>query len=60
MKKIAEHTYGSHIYMRMELDCERVEEIDVYIREDGEHYKTSADYNRESREEIIRVFNYLY
>lgn len=73
MVKLEEHTNGNHIYMRMKLDNGRIEEIDVYIREDGEHYKTSADngaeldkteeqkQNRKAlREEIIRAFNELY
>ena len=60
MKKLVEHTYGTHIYMKMELGNKSVEEIDVYIREDGEHYKTSGDYNKELREEIIRTFKKLY
>lgn len=57
MKKLIEHTYGSHIYMKMELDNKSIEEIDVYIRDDGWHYKTS---NEELREEIIETFNKLY
>ena len=44
MEKLIEHTYGSHIYIKMRLDNKRIEEIDVYIREDGEHYVTSADH----------------
>ena len=73
MIKLEEHTYGSHIYMKMRLDSGRIEEIDVYIREDGEHYKTSADYGAELdkteeqkrnrrllREEIIKAFTKLY
>lgn len=73
MVKLVEHTNGSHIYMKMKLDNKRIEEIDVYIREDGEHYKTSADYGaeldkteeqkqkrKELREEIIRAFKELY
>lgn len=57
MKKIIEHTHGTHIYMKMELDNKSIEEIDVYIRDDGWHYKTS---NEELREEIIKTFNKLY
>lgn len=73
MIKLDEHTNGNHIYMKMKLDNGRIEEIDVYIREDGEYYKTSADYgaeldkteeqkrNRKAlREEIIKAFNELY
>lgn len=43
----------------------RIEEIDVYLRDDGTQYKTSADYCTENhpaglREEIINMFNKLY
>lgn len=63
MVKLAEHTYGSHIYMRMMLDNKRIEEIDVYIGQDGkETYKTSADPggHTEIREQIIEAFKKLY
>ena len=42
--KLEEHTYGNHIYMKIRLDNKRIEEIDVYLRNDGEHYVTSADH----------------
>lgn len=70
--KLVEHTYGTHIYMKMRLDNKRIEEIDVYIRNDGEHYVTSADHEMELykgkeledrkqlRQEIIDAFNELY
>ena len=70
--KLVEHTYGTHIYMKMRLDNKRIEEIDVYIRNDGEHYVTSADQGMELykgkeledkkrlRQEIIDTFNELY
>lgn len=73
MEKLVEHTYGSHIYMKIRLNNNRIEEIDVYIREDGMHYRTSADNGAELdqteeqkqqrknlREEIIAAFNKLY
>jgi hypothetical protein len=60
MEKLVEHTNGNHIYMKMKLDNERIEEIDVYLKEDGKHYKTSVDYNQTLKEEVIRVFNELY
>ena len=60
VKKLVEHTYGSHIYMKMELDCGAEEEIDVYIRENGFTYRTTADHDPARRKEIIRVFNELY
>jgi len=33
-KKLIEHTYATHIYMRIKLDNKRIEEIDVYLRKD--------------------------
>ena len=57
MKKLVEHTYGLHIYMKMELDNGRIEAIDVYLRDDGEHYKVSSP---EIADEIIATFNALY
>lgn len=73
MKKLTEHTYGSHIYMKMQLDNKRIEEIDVYFRYDGEYYVTSADHGAELdktdaererraelRQEIIKAFKELY
>ena len=69
MKKIVEHTYGNHIYMKMRLDNGRIEEIDVLLDKNGkETYKTSADngmeldpeYHTKVRNEIIEAFNKLY
>lgn len=62
MLKLAEYTGGSHIYMKMKLDNGRIEEIDVFIRDDGMYYRTSADYrpDAELREEIIKAFHELY
>ena len=60
MKKIVEHTYGSHIYMKMEINGE-IKEIVVYFREGGEVvYKTTADNDEKERKEIIKAFNMLY
>ena len=70
--KLEEHTYGTHIYMKMRLDNGRIEEINVYLRNDGEHYVTSADHGmslykgkeleerKRLRQEIIDNFNRLY
>lgn len=70
--KLEEHTYGTHIYMKMRLDNKRIEAIDVYLRNDGEHYVTSADHGIELykgeeleerkrlRQEIIDTFKKLY
>lgn len=63
MLKLAEHTYGNHIFMRMKLDNGRIEEIDVYLDKDGnETYHTSADpgNHTEVREQIIDAFKKLY
>ena len=57
MKKLVEHTYGLHIYMKMELDNGRIEAIDVYLRDDGEHYRVSSP---EIKDEIVAAFNALY
>ena len=63
--KLAEHTSGAHIYMRVMLESKRIEEIDVYFRADGEHIVTSADHWPGShpaglRDEIIRAYRELY
>ena len=63
--KLAEHTYGTHVYMRLKLDNGRIEEIDAYITESGWKYHTSADNNPdlpkpEIRKQIIDAFNALY
>lgn len=60
LKKLVEHTYGSHIYMKLSID-NVVYEIDVYIRENGDVYETTADkISQEKREEVIAAFNKLY
>ena len=58
IKKITEHTYGTHIYMKLEIDGKEFE-VDWYLRNDGEHFKTSAD-GTEDREKVIEAFNQLY
>lgn len=58
--KLIEHTYGTHIYMKMLIDG-KSEEIDVFIRECEEIYRTSGDSRNDgSRERIIEAFNELY
>ena len=59
MKKITEHTNGTHIYMKMELNG-KIQEIDVYLTNSGEVYRTTADSNEKEREEVINAFNFLY
>ena len=58
IKKVTEHTYGTHIYMKLEIDRKQYE-VDCYLRDDGEHYKTSAD-GTEEREKVIAAFKELY
>lgn len=63
--KLIEHTYGAHIYMKVMLDSKRIEELDVYFRDDGEHIITSADHWPENhpaglRDEIIKAYRELY
>ena len=70
--KLEEHTYGTHIYMKMRLDNKRIEEIEVYLRNDGEHYITSTNHGMELykgkeleerkrlHQEIIDTFHKLY
>lgn len=62
--KLEEHTYGTHTYMKMRVNG-RIEEIDVYWRENGPIYHTSADNNPEYpkleiRAMIIEAFNVLF
>lgn len=65
--KLAEQTTGAHTYMRLRLPSGRIEEIDVYWRENGPHYVTSADHFPDNplhpqglREQIIQAFNDLF
>jgi len=59
--KLSEHTYGTHVFMRLRLDDGRTEEITAYVRENGWEYRTSAD-NRsvQTRLRIIAAFHQLY
>jgi hypothetical protein len=57
-KKIKEHTYGSSIYMALELDG-KFYEVSCYLRNDGETYRTTAD-GTDNREKVIAAFNELY
>ena len=59
MKKLYEHTYGCHIFMKIELDGVNYD-IDCYIRNNGNTYRTSADYNKTLRRRLIKAFNALY
>ena len=56
--KIIEHTYGASIYMKLEVDGEE-HEVTCYLREDGKHYKTTAD-GTDDREKVIAAFEELY
>ena len=51
--------------MKIMLDSKRIEELDVYFRDDGEHIITSADHWPENhpaglRDEIIKAYRELY
>ena len=58
IKKITEQTYGTHIFMKLEIDGKEFK-VDCYLRNDGEHFKTSAD-GTADREKVIEAFNKLY
>lgn len=71
--KLVEHTNGTHIYMKMMLVSGEIEEIDVFLRDDGNHhYVTSVDRKimfssgneleerKALRQKIIDTFNELY
>ena len=59
LKKIYEHTYGCHIFMKIEMDGSEYD-IDCYLRSTGEAYRTSADYDKKLRHRLIRAFKDLY
>ena len=61
-EKITEHTYGSHIFMRMVMPSGHMEEIDVYYQPDGsvKYYTTADKRSISERNEIIKAFNDLY
>lgn len=58
-KLLKEHTYGTYIYMKIEIDG-KIEEIGVFLRDNSETYRTSGDNDPERREQIIEAFNKLY
>ena len=58
-KLISVYTYGLSAHMKIELDG-KLEELDVFWRDDGEHYRTTADNNPERRLAIIAAFKELY
>jgi hypothetical protein len=59
-KKLVEHTYGLHIYMKLELDG-NIYEVTCRAGRDGSwnHYETTAD-GTDKRESVIKAFNELY
>ena len=61
MKKLVEHTYGNHIYMKLELDG-KIEEVDNYpgAGNDWTLYKTTSDGDPARRRKVIDAFNKLY
>lgn len=62
MKKLAEHTYGTSIFMRLMLDSGEIHEISNYCGADcsWEHFKTTADGNENKRKEVVKAFKKLY
>ena len=60
IRKITEHTYSSHIYMKLEIDGKEYE-VTCYCGTDysWNTFKTSADGTPE-REQVIQVFRQLY
>lgn len=60
IRKITEHTYGTHIYMKLAIDGKEYE-VTCYCGADysWNHYRTSAD-GTEDREKVIAAFNELY
>ena len=61
MRKIVEHTYGSNVFMRLELDG-KIYEVSWYAGIDNawNTYKTTADDDPAEREKVINAFNALY
>lgn len=59
MKKIYEYTNACHIFMKIEYDGAEYD-IDCYIRNNGNSYRTSADYDKALRRKLIKAFNELY
>ena len=62
MKKLVEHTFGTHIYMELELDNGELHKVDYYFHHGYkyEKYYTTADDDETKRIEIIKAFNALY
>jgi len=60
MKKLVEHTYGTHIYMELELDNGERHKVDYYVNNQYQRYYTTADGDEAKRDEIIKAFNALY
>jgi hypothetical protein len=59
-RKIIEHTYGTHIYMKLELDGVEYE-VTRYCGTDysWNHYQTTAD-GTDKRDAVIAAFKELY
>ena len=58
LRQLQQKRQKKHIYMKLEIDGKQYE-VDYYLRDDGEHYKTSAD-GTEEREKVIAAFKELY
>ena len=61
VKKIAEHTYGTSVFMKIEING-KAEEVTWYCGTNNtlDHYKTSRDDDEETREILLQAFRYLY
>lgn len=60
LKKLLEETNGNHVFMRLQFDSGRVEELDAYVTPEGWRYRTSADHTVEIRLKVIAAFHELY
>lgn len=58
MKKLKEHTHGTHIYMMLEIEGKSYE-VDCYLTNSGQTFKTTAD-GTDKRDDVIAAFNELY
>ena len=59
-EKLCEHTYGTHIFMRIKLDSGQTEEVDAFLTSKGWTYRTTADRTPRIRLQVIAAFHTLY
>ena len=62
MQKIKEHTFGNHIYVKLQLDNGQVIEVDRFAGSDYKwnDWKTTVDHDPVLREKAIAAFKKLY